>query len=50
MGISPESLGLGYPYGIHYEAERACDFYKIICFIKEDFAQYNLSPQIMAFG
>lgn len=50
MGLSPKPLGLGYSYGIHYEVERACDFYNIISFIKEDFTQCNLTPQIMAFG
>ena len=51
IGISSESLDFKYFYGYPFKAEKNKSFYKkIINFLKGDFNQCSLSPQIMAFG
>lgn len=45
IGFPTESLGLGNPYGVHYEAERTYDFCNL-----GDSTQSSLNPQIMVFG
>lgn len=49
IGISSESLDFKYFYGYPFKAEKNKSFYKkIINFLKGDFNQCSLSPQIMA--